>query len=73
MGHDDKAVVLGMIERDGDVMTRVIAGKDWSSVSRAMRDGLKEGSTVYTDEAPVFKTLPTLGAASRRRGRGGHP
>lgn len=61
MGHDDKAVVLGMIERDGDVMTRVIAGKDWSSVSRAMRDGLKEGSTVYTDEAPVFKTLPTLG------------
>jgi transposase len=61
MGFDDKAVVLGMVERDGAVMTKVIPGKDWSSVSRAMRDGLKEGTTVYTDEAPAFKTLPTLG------------
>ncbi|MGH6855244.1 MAG: IS1595 family transposase, partial [Aestuariivirga sp.] len=60
-GFDDKAVVLGMIERDGDVMTRVIPGKDWSSVSRAMRDGLKEGSTIYTDDAPVFRSLPNLG------------
>ena len=29
-GLDDKAVVLGMIERGGDVITRVIPGKDWS-------------------------------------------
>ena len=43
MGFDDKAVVLGMIERDGAIMARVIPGKDWSSVSRAMRDGLQAG------------------------------
>ena len=60
-GFDDKAVVLGMIERDGAVMAKVIPGKDWHSVNRAMRDSLKEGSTIYTDEAPVFKSLPSLG------------
>ena len=61
MGFDDKAVVLGMIERGGDVMTRVIPGRDWHSVNRAMRDNVKEGSMIYTDEAPVFKSLPNLG------------
>ena len=56
-----KAVVLGMIERGGDVMTRVIPGRDWHSVNRAMLPNVKAGSTVYTDEAPVFKSLPNLG------------
>jgi transposase len=60
-GFDDKAVVLGMIERGGDVMAKVIPGKDWHSVNRAMRDNVKEGSMVYTDDAPVFKSLPNLG------------
>ena len=61
MGHDDKAVVLGMIERDGAVMAKVIPGRDWHSVNRAMLPNVKEGSTIYKDEAPVFKSLPNLG------------
>lgn len=26
-GHDDKAVVLGMVERKGDVLTRQVGGR----------------------------------------------
>ena len=61
LGHDDKAVVLGMIERDGDVMTRVIESRRWSHVRRGMVNNVIEGSTVYTDEAATFKTLPHFG------------
>jgi transposase len=61
MGHDDKAIVLGMVERDGDVMTRVIPNRDWFSVNRAMRDNLKEGTMVYTDDAKVFKSVKYMG------------
>jgi transposase len=61
MGHDDKAIVLGMVERQGDVMTRIIPDRGWWSVSRAMKDNVAEGSTIYTDEAHTFKTLKHLG------------
>lgn len=60
-GEDDKAVVLGMVERGGDVMTRVIPSRRWDHVNRAMRGNVVEGSTVYSDEAQTFKTLPKLG------------
>jgi len=61
MGHDDKAIVLGMVERGGDVMTRIIQGRDWWSTTRAMNENVMEGSLVYTDDANVFKTLKHLG------------
>lgn len=61
MGQDDKAIVLGMAERDGDVMTRIIPDRGWWAVSRAMKDNVVEGSMVYTDEANTFKTLRNLG------------
>lgn len=61
LGHDDKAIVLGMIEREGDVITRVIASRKWHDVRRAMVWNVKEGTMVYTDEEQTFKTLPYLG------------
>jgi len=60
-GEEDKAVVLGMVERGGEVMTRVIPSRRWDHVNRAMKGNVIEGSTVYSDEAPTFKTLPNLG------------
>ena len=32
MGHDDKAVVLGMVERKGDVLQRQIADRHGSQI-----------------------------------------
>jgi transposase len=61
MGEDDKAVVLGMVERGGDVMTRVIPGRDWFSINRAMQGNVIEGSTVYTDDAKAFKSVKLMG------------
>ena len=42
-------------------MAKVIPGKDWHSPNRAMRGSVKKGSTIYTDDAPVFKSLSNLG------------
>jgi transposase len=61
MGQDDKAIVLGMTERQGDVMTRIIPGRDWFSINRAMKDNVIEGSTVYTDDAKAFKSVKFMG------------
>jgi hypothetical protein len=46
-----------------NVIAKAIPGKDWHSVNRAMRGNVKEGSTIYTDDSPVFKSLPNLGYA----------
>lgn len=50
-----------MLERDGDVMTRVIPSRRWDHVNRARRDYVIEGSVVYSDEAATFNTLSKLG------------
>jgi transposase len=57
MGEDDKAVVLGMVERGGDVMTRVIPDRTLWSVRKPIFQNVKPFSTIYTDEAKVFKQV----------------
>lgn len=61
MGFDDKAIVLGMVEREGNVMTRIIPERGWWAVSRAMKDNVVEGSTIYTDDAKALKSVKYLG------------
>lgn len=60
-GEDDKAVILGMIERDGDIVTRLIPDRHSNTVLPHVRKWIVEGSTVYTDEAPLYKALPARG------------
>lgn len=60
-GQEDKAVVLGMVERDGDIVTRLLPDRHSGTVIPQIRNWVQEGSTVYTDEAPVFKALPSRG------------
>jgi transposase len=61
LGEDDKAVVLGMVERDGSVMTRVIPSREWGHVRSAMSWAVKEGSTVYSDQGSEFRHLRHYG------------
>lgn len=56
-GQDDKAVVLGMVERGGDVVTRVIPSRSRRSVEPVMESFIKPGSRVYTDSAEAFSGL----------------
>jgi hypothetical protein len=56
-GEDDKAVVLGVVERGGDVITRVIMDRSARSVHPQIKKHVKPGSFIHTDEAKAFISL----------------
>ena len=59
-GEDDKAIVLGMVERKGEVITRVLDDAALRTcLAAACREDC-EGQHVFTDEAKVFRrSAPT--------------
>ncbi len=56
-GEDDKAVVLGMVERGGDVVTRHVMDRSAGSVVPHIVKHVKPGSFIHTDEAAAFRSL----------------
>lgn len=54
LGQDDKKVVLGMIERGGEVLTRHIASRRRKHVQPEIEAWVKPGSRVVTDKAHAF-------------------
>ncbi len=60
-GQDDKAVVLGMAERKGDVLTRVIPDRRGTTVVPHIMRNVKPGSRIATDEARAFLELRDAG------------
>lgn len=61
IGEDDKTIVLGMAERGGEVITRVIPNRATLTVAKEMKRWVKPNSRVVTDEAHAFAHLPFLG------------
>lgn len=62
-GEDDKAIVLGMVERDGEVMTRVVGGLKTEDIVPHVVANIKPGTQLMTDEAHVFKATAGHGIA----------
>ena len=62
-GQDDKAIVLGMAERGGEVMTRVVPSTKLVDLVHHVTKNVREGATIYTDEAWAFKNLGEYGYA----------
>lgn len=60
-GHDDKTVVLGIVERGGDVVARVIPTREAQFVIPTILKHVKPGSRIATDEAKAFKPLTEEG------------
>lgn len=60
-GQDDKTVVLGMHERGGEIMTRVIPDRTSKSVIPHVLRNVRPGAWVATDEAWAFKSLKDYG------------
>ncbi len=60
-GHDDKAVVVGMVERGGDVLTRQVRTRRKGEILPHVMKFVKRGSKVYTDEGSAFKALTERG------------
>src|SRR5712672_2800607 len=54
---DDKAIVLSMIERGGDVVTRVVQARTKAHIVPHIVRFVKEGSRVHTDDASNFKLV----------------
>ncbi|WP_075996594.1 IS1595 family transposase [Salaquimonas pukyongi] len=60
-GQDDKSVVLGVVERGGDLVTRVIPNRREYTVANAVTSLVQRGARIATDEARAFKNLPEYG------------
>ena len=61
-GQDDKAIVIGMAERQGgEVVTRVLRSKRSNDVVPAVRFHVVEGTRVMTDDGVAFRSLDEWG------------
>ena len=57
----NKMVVFGMLERGGDVMTRVVPDVSRASLLPHIQRNIEKGSTISTDQWLVYDKLPELG------------
>lgn len=57
----NKDIVLGIVQRGGDVITRVIDNTQGTSIIPTILEKVEKGSTISTDEAPVYRYLKELG------------
>ena len=56
-GEDDKYVVLGMVDRAGEILTRVLPDRKAGTVLQVIVDNVKPGTRVATDAAKVYDDL----------------
>jgi transposase-like protein len=60
-GAAGKTIVLGMVERGGDVMTKVVPNVRKKTVEPIIEAGVAKGSTVHTDELRSYGGLAAKG------------
>jgi transposase len=57
IGRDDKAIVLGMIERGGDVVTRVVQARTRGHILPHIVRFVKEGSRLHTERGIKLQAI----------------
>lgn len=57
----NKAVVIGMLERGGEVVTKVVTSRHREPMERLVLENVLPGATVATDEFGSYRRLDTLG------------
>lgn len=57
----DKIIVLGMLERNGDIVTKVVKDTSNEELLGAIQEHVEVGSIVSTDARHGYKNLPSLG------------
>ena len=60
-GAPNKTVVFGMLERGGDVMTKVVPNVRKKTLQPIIKGNVEQGSTVHTDELKSYSGLPKAG------------
>lgn len=57
----NKSVVVGLMERGGEVVTKVVTSRHRQPMERLVLDNVHPGATVATDEFGSYRRLDTLG------------
>lgn len=60
-GFKDKEVVFGLIERDGNVKAEHVKSAGARVLLPRIHNGVEYGTTIYSDQAQVYKTLHRVG------------
>lgn len=60
-GADGKSVVFGMVERDGDVMTKVVPNARRKTLEPIIQENIEQNSTIYSDEMRSYSKLSERG------------
>ena len=60
-GAPGKTVVFGMLERGGDVMTKVVPNVRKKTLQPIIKENVEKGSTVHTDELKSYNGLAKAG------------
>lgn len=62
----NKTVVLGMLQRDGEVQTQVIPDAKTKTVFPILNEQIAKGSSVYTDQSHTYRNLSAQGYAHEK-------
>lgn len=62
----NKTYVLGMLERGGDVVTKVVPDNRQPTLIGAIKSGVTGGTEIHTDELKSYRKLPAHGYEHRR-------
>lgn len=60
-GADGKTVVFGMMEKDGDIMTKVIPNVKGKTLKPIIKDNVETETEIQTDELPSYRGLDNQG------------
>lgn len=60
-GAKNKTVVLGMMQRDGDVMTKIVPNVKTKTLIPVIEENVEDGTTIHTDELRSYGTLKYKG------------
>lgn len=69
-GADGKTILFGMLDRDGDVMTKVVPDTKGKTLKGHIEANVKEGSTIHTDEYRPYNGLDKMGYKHERCNHG---
>ena len=64
-GASNKAVVFGILEREGDIMAKVVPNVRKRTLQPIIKENIKQGSTVHTDELRSYLGLAKAGYQHR--------
>ena len=69
-GAPNKMIAFGMLDRDGDVMTKVVPNVKKKTLQPIIQESVKSGSTIHTDELRSYKGLDKVGYEHKRVNHG---